>query len=134
MTTTGTGARDPWCGLAHADRAAVAAFARANGRTWKRKLLIEWERACVRMRQEQAGPLIRARTALGPSKLLRLRPADLDVTIGRAELARLAFVNSGRLPQVVNDGGRRTRWVGIGWVDEGAARGDEVRVADEGTS
>ena len=48
-------------------------------------------------------------------------------TIKRVDLARLAYINSPRLPQVINDGGTRYRWVGIGWVDEGPAKGDEVK-------
>lgn len=50
--------------------------------------------------------------------------------IAREELARLAFVNARRMPQVVNDGGRRKRWVGIGWVDEGEATGRECRIIE----
>jgi hypothetical protein len=51
-------------------------------------------------------------------------------TITRAELQRLAFSNSPRMPQVVNDGGLRKQWVGIGWVTEGPARGTETLVVD----
>jgi len=51
-------------------------------------------------------------------------------TISRSELSRLAFVNSRLTPQVVNDNGRRKRWVGIGWVDEGKAKGTEIKVED----
>lgn len=43
-------------------------------------------------------------------------------------LAALAFTNSALMPQVVNASGRRKRWVGIGWVDEGPAKSDEVEV------
>lgn len=52
--------------------------------------------------------------------------------IERSKLARLAFCNSRRMPQVVNDGGRRKRWVGIGWIDEGPATGRECLVIEEG--
>jgi hypothetical protein len=51
-------------------------------------------------------------------------------TISRRELAMLAFTNSKRLPKIVNFEGRQKRWVGIGWVDEGAATGDEVKVVE----
>ena len=49
-------------------------------------------------------------------------------TIKRDKLCRLAFCNSDKLPQVINDDGHRKQWVGIGWVDEGALQGDEVKV------
>lgn len=52
-------------------------------------------------------------------------------TISRSELARLTFCNSKKLPQVVNDGGVRKEWVGLGWIEGGKPRGDEVRVIDE---
>ncbi len=51
-------------------------------------------------------------------------------TIKRDELARRSFCNSPRMPQVVNDNGLRKQWVGIGWVTEGPAKGNEVRVLD----
>lgn len=51
--------------------------------------------------------------------------------IARDELARLAFVNSKRLPQTVACDGRRLQWVGIGWVDEGPANGSELAVVSE---
>lgn len=44
------------------------------------------------------------------------------------ELKMLSFSNSKDLPSVINDGGRRKRWVGIGWVDEGEATGTEVKL------
>ena len=53
-------------------------------------------------------------------------------TIKRAELCRLAFCNSDRLPQVINDGGVRKQWVGIGWVNDGRANGTEEVVVVEG--
>lgn len=57
---------------------------------------------------------------------------DLDQpipkTIERKKLARLALCDSPDLPPVVNDDGRRRRWVGIGWVDEGPADGTETQV------
>lgn len=43
----------------------------------------------------------------------------------REALEELAVLSSNRLPRLVNDSGRRMRWVGIGWVDEGLALGDE---------
>ncbi len=52
-------------------------------------------------------------------------------TISRAELARLSFCNSSKMPQVVNVDGRKKRWVGIGWVDEGSTKDSRlVRVED----
>lgn len=59
------------------------------------------------------------------------RPAGDAVkqkTIQRDELARLAFRNSRRLPQAIDEDGVRYEWVGIGWIDCGKARGDEVKV------
>lgn len=49
-------------------------------------------------------------------------------TITTETLVRLAFCNSDKLPQVIDDEGRRKRWVGIGWIDEGLATGDETEV------
>jgi hypothetical protein len=43
---------------------------------------------------------------------------------------RLAFGNSKGLPFAVNDGGVRKEWVGIGWLEDGKPRGDEVFVLD----
>ena len=57
-------------------------------------------------------------------------PAKHRETIDFKELKRLSFCNSGRLPQVVDAWGRRMRWMGIGWVDEGPAKGDEVLVVE----
>lgn len=52
-------------------------------------------------------------------------------TITFRELKRLSFCNSERLPRVVEANGRRLRWVGIGWVDEGEPTGRETLVVDE---
>lgn len=49
-------------------------------------------------------------------------------TITAKRLAWLSMCNSRSLPKLVNDEGRRKRWVGIGWVDEGPAKGTETRV------
>jgi hypothetical protein len=50
-------------------------------------------------------------------------------TVRVVDLQRLIFCNSSKLPQVVDDEGRRKRWVGMGWVDEGLANGtEEARV------
>ena len=54
----------------------------------------------------------------------------VEVVITRGRLATLSLINSPLCPSVVNDDGRRKRWVGIGWVDEGPADGTEVRVVD----
>ena len=51
-------------------------------------------------------------------------------TITRDALARLAFCNSDNLPSPVEWNGNRMEWVGIGWVNEGEAEGDEVLVID----
>lgn len=51
--------------------------------------------------------------------------------ITRAKLARLAFTNSPKLPQAVVINGSRKEWVGIGWIDCGTPRGDEVLVVDD---
>jgi hypothetical protein len=51
-------------------------------------------------------------------------------TIRWSDLRRLSFANSRDLPPVVNINGKRHRWVGIGWVDEGNLEGDEVEVID----
>lgn len=50
--------------------------------------------------------------------------------ITHAELSRLAVCDSPDLPQYINLYGRRKWWAGIGWVDNGDARGDEVEVVD----
>ena len=52
-------------------------------------------------------------------------------TITFSELKRLSFANSERLPQVINLNGVRKQWVGIGWVDEGELKGDEVLVVED---
>lgn len=49
-------------------------------------------------------------------------------TIPVETLARYSFCNSKRLPQYVNDRGRRLHWVGIGWCDEGPAKPSDVVV------
>lgn len=50
---------------------------------------------------------------------------EATMMIDRETLEMLAVLNSPRIPSVVNDSGRRMRWVGIGWVDEGTALGTE---------
>ena len=49
-------------------------------------------------------------------------------TIERGELARLAFCNSKKLPNIVEVDGKRKQWVGIGWVDCGEPHGTEILV------
>lgn len=51
-------------------------------------------------------------------------------TVDRDDLIRMCQMNSKKLPIHVNDGGVRKTWVGIGWVSEGAPRGDEPLVTD----
>lgn len=57
-------------------------------------------------------------------------PKKKRKTIKYDILYRLSFCNSKRLPSVVNMDGKRMRWVGIGWVDEGKPTGREVVVVD----
>lgn len=50
-------------------------------------------------------------------------------TISSIELAKLAYIESDDLPKaVVVMRARRMEWVGIGWIDCGEPRGDEVVV------
>ena len=48
-------------------------------------------------------------------------------TIKREKVSHLSICNSSKLPDVVIDGGRVKRWVGIGWVDERSATDDDLR-------
>ena len=57
-------------------------------------------------------------------------PGSKRTTITRFELARLSFCNSKNLPLAVNDNGVRKEWVGIGWIEVGKPRGNEVLVID----
>jgi len=50
-------------------------------------------------------------------------------TIRFADLKRLSFINSSKIP-VVELHGKRMKWVGIGWVDEGEPTGKETLVID----
>ena len=47
-------------------------------------------------------------------------------TMPRAEVARLAFCNSPKLPRTVVDNGKVKEWVGIGWItlDRKPQKGD----------
>jgi hypothetical protein len=63
-------------------------------------------------------------------KLKEGKPLVDVFTVKRDVLARMAAINSKDLPQLIDDGGRRKRWFGIGWVDEGSADGTEVLVVD----
>ena len=56
---------------------------------------------------------------------LALGVTKMRKTIAVETLEHLAYCNSDKLPQVIDDHGRRKHWVGIGWVDEGPATGDE---------
>lgn len=51
-------------------------------------------------------------------------------TIAFSELKRLSFCHSKKLPAVVELGGKRRRWGGIGWVEEGKPTGKEVLVVE----
>lgn len=55
-----------------------------------------------------------------------------EETILFSELRRLCTVNSRRIPKVLKIRGKRYVWVGVGLVDEGELKGDEVRVVDDG--
>jgi len=59
---------------------------------------------------------------------IKVFPSEKAIT--RGELERLAFCGSKKLPLAVIDGGIRKEWVGIGWIEGGKPRGDEVRVID----
>lgn len=59
------------------------------------------------------------------------KPKEEQRKVKRADIARMSFTNSPRIPKTVNDGGRRKRWVGIGWVDEGPANGREAAVLED---
>jgi hypothetical protein len=53
--------------------------------------------------------------------------------ISTLELAKLTFLNSDDIPKaVVVMKPRRMEWVGIGWIDCGEPRGDEVVVIPKG--
>lgn len=54
-------------------------------------------------------------------------------TIDRELLYKLSFINSKRLPQYIDVEGKRLHWVGIGWIDEEPARGDEIKVIERGS-
>lgn len=56
--------------------------------------------------------------------------ANPKSTITRSELVRLSTCNSELLPSVVNDGGVRIQWVGIGWIELGPADGTEPLVVE----
>jgi hypothetical protein len=59
------------------------------------------------------------RTKPKPDRPLGTRqPKRLTGRITRSLLAHLSILNSIRLPFLVNDNGKRKRWVGIGWVEE----------------
>jgi hypothetical protein len=53
-------------------------------------------------------------------------------TIEFSKLQRLSVTNSDKLPDTVDICGRRRHWVGIGWVEEGPALGNEVIVVQDG--
>jgi len=56
-------------------------------------------------------------------------------TITSEALARLAFCNSPKLPHVIVVlKPRRMQWVGIGWIDCGEPKGDEVVVIEDGAT
>lgn len=58
----------------------------------------------------------------GHAEVREMRPPRV---VHVTELAHQSVANSPDLPRLVNDFGKRRRWVGIGWVDEGPALGSE---------
>ena len=58
----------------------------------------------------------------------RAKPKAPRETITIEKLSRLAFCNSRKLTQAVEINGQRMQWVGIGWVNEGEPKGDEILV------
>lgn len=66
------------------------------------------------------------------ARATKSQTAAVGKTIEFAELKRLSFANSPRLPEFVNVGGARMQWIGIGWFDCGKAHGDEVVVVENG--
>lgn len=51
-------------------------------------------------------------------------------TMTDAEARRLFFCNSKKAPQYIEVRGHRLWWTGIGLVDLGKAKGDEVLIVD----
>lgn len=49
-------------------------------------------------------------------------------SLTKGELNRLVNINSPDIPQTIEVGGARKRWTGVGWVDEGKPKGDEVLI------
>lgn len=47
-----------------------------------------------------------------------------------SKFERLSFCNSNKLAGYFEINGRRHEWVGIGWIDLGPARGNEILVED----
>jgi len=52
-------------------------------------------------------------------------------TVNRSDLSKMSFVNSDKMPQVIEDNGCRYQWVGIGWVNEGDPTGRETLVVED---
>lgn len=131
--------------------AALQAYAKAHGRCWKSQLREAWMTG-IYGSGDDSQHLQQVRNNLGPSWLTRYRlPNSTSKAIKQAEvqihkmspvfaktfsrfisadkLSRLSFLNSKDLPSaVVVLRQRRMEWVGIGWVDCGDPRGDEVLV------
>ena len=61
------------------------------------------------------------------ARMKRMRELLERKTVRVSELLR----SDPLLPQVIEIDGTRYRWVGIGWVPEGPATGDEVLVMDD---
>lgn len=49
-------------------------------------------------------------------------------SLTKGELNRLVNINSPDIPDTIEVGGIRKRWTGVGWVDEGKPKGDEVLI------
>jgi hypothetical protein len=74
-----------------AQLAALIAYARANGRTWKSKLSVDWSYARARVDGEISAELQQVRNEFGPSWLrrFRLRVPNMMTKARRARLQRI---------------------------------------------
>lgn len=74
------------------------------------------------------------KSAIGTFELVAFPKVRIPISakrISTLELAKLAYLDSDDIPKaVVVMKPRRMEWVGIGWIDCGEPRGDEVVVLD----
>lgn len=62
------------CPVTPAMMAALQKYAREHGRTWKSKLLIEWERACSKISNPDDRSLLQqVRNIVGPGRLHKIK-------------------------------------------------------------